>query len=78
MSNVPSTYKMRLNLAIKGKRTSLALESEVWETLTEICRREEKSLDELCEVIVAKSRKDISMASAIRIHALKYFKSLAA
>lgn len=78
MGNFTSTHKMRLNLAIKGKRTSLALESGVWETLTEICRREEQSLDELCEEIVDKSAKDCSMASAIRIHALKYFKTLAA
>ncbi|MBN06129.1 ribbon-helix-helix domain-containing protein [Ponticaulis sp.] len=46
--------------------------------MTEICRREEQSLDELCEKIVDKCGKDVSMASAIRIHALKYFKSRAA
>ena len=66
------TEKVRLNLSIRGRRTSLALEAGVWDTLTEICRREETSLDELCESIVAKS-KDISMASAIRIRTLEYF-----
>jgi predicted DNA-binding ribbon-helix-helix protein len=41
--------------------------------LTEICRREELSLDELCDAIIAESE-GISMASAIRISALEYFR----
>ena len=73
MNNLHPTKRTRLNLSINGNRTSLALEVGVWDTLTEICRREEMSLDELCETIVMASN-DISMASAIRIHALGYFK----
>ena len=67
------TNRVKLNLSIHGRRTSLELESAVWDSLTEICRNEELSLDELCEQIVAPTR-GISMASAIRIHVLTYFK----
>lgn len=72
-----ATKKVRLNLAIRGKRTSLALEAGVWDSLTEMCRKEETSLDELCEDIVAQS-KGVSMASAIRIAVLEHFAERAA
>jgi predicted DNA-binding ribbon-helix-helix protein len=72
MSEFSLTQKIRLNLSIQGRRTSIALEAGVWDCLTEICRREELSLDELCDAIIADSE-DISMASAIRISALEYF-----
>jgi predicted DNA-binding ribbon-helix-helix protein len=73
MSEFSLAQKVRLNLSIQGRRTSIALEAGVWDCLTEICRREELSLDELCDAIIAESE-DISMASAIRISALEYFR----
>ena len=72
MNHYSLTDKVRLNLTIQGRRTSLALESGIWDSLTEICRREELSLDELCDAIVRDSN-GVSMASAIRIGALRYF-----
>jgi predicted DNA-binding ribbon-helix-helix protein len=75
MNELPMTQKIRLNLSIQGRRTSVALEAGVWDCLTEICRREELSLDELCDEIIGQSE-DISMASAIRICALEYFRKL--
>jgi len=72
-----SLKKIRLNLTLKGVRTSLALEDGTWKTLTEICRREEMSLDELCEYIVERrSPPNASMSSAIRMYALSYFRDL--
>jgi predicted DNA-binding ribbon-helix-helix protein len=75
MNELPMTQKIRLNLSIQGRRTSIALEAGVWDCLTEICRREELSLDELCDEIISESE-GISMASAIRICALEYFRKL--
>jgi predicted DNA-binding ribbon-helix-helix protein len=69
------TQKLRQNLTLRGHRTSLALEVAVWDALTEICRREETSLDELCEMIVANIG-DVSMASSIRSYTLEYFVAL--
>jgi predicted DNA-binding ribbon-helix-helix protein len=76
MDEMHPTKRVKLNLSIHGRRTSLELESAVWVSLTEICRNEELSLDELCEQIVAPTQ-GISMASAIRIHVLTYFKDFA-
>lgn len=73
MSEFSISQKVRLNLSIQGRRTSIALEAGVWDCLTEICRIEELSLDELCDAIISESD-DISMASAIRISALEYFR----
>jgi predicted DNA-binding ribbon-helix-helix protein len=77
MDSPASLKKVRSNVTMKGIRTSFALEAGVWSTLTEICRREELSLDELFERIVASRRSpDISMASAIRMYTLGYFRDL--
>lgn len=75
MHDIPPTQRVKLNLAIQGRRTSLELEAAVWDSLTEICRKEELSLDDLCERIVA-ATEGISMASAIRIYVLTYFKEV--
>lgn len=76
MSDLPTTTRVRKNLLIGGKRVTFSLEAIVWDTLTEICRRESLCLDELCDMAVAKSG-DISMASALRIVTLRYFRALA-
>jgi predicted DNA-binding ribbon-helix-helix protein len=63
--------KVRQNVMIKGRRTSLTLEAGVWESLLEMCRSNESSLDELCERIVEKSD-DGNMASSIRTAVIEY------
>lgn len=76
MSYLSTTTRIRKNLLIGGKRVTFSLEAIVWDTLTEICRRESLHLDELCDMAVTKSG-DISMASALRILSLRYFRALA-
>ncbi len=78
MASRPQARKIRQNLSIGGRRTSLSLEAAVWETLTEICRIEEKSLDELCDSIVRDAAGRVSMASALRLRALGYFREAGA
>lgn len=67
-----STRIKRQNIVIGGRRTSLALEAGIWESLTEMCRGEQMSLDEACETIV-KNAEGVSMASAIRVAVLEHF-----
>ena len=69
------THRTRLNLTLNGRRTLIVLEKGVWDTLTEICRREETSLDELCKTAVA-TADGASRASTLRMHALGYFKDM--
>lgn len=67
-----SATKVRQNIVIKGRRTSLMLEPLVWDALTEMCRMGESSLDDLCETIVEKAD-DKNMTSAIRVAVIQHF-----
>ena len=73
MLNRAPTEKIRLNLTIDGRRTSFSLEVGVWDAITEMCRYQSTSLDELCEEIIANAG-DTSMASALRLAVLAHFR----
>lgn len=65
----------RKNLMIEGRRVTISVERAVWDALVEICRREELPLDELCEMVAIR-RRDVSLASGLRMTVLFYFRSL--
>jgi predicted DNA-binding ribbon-helix-helix protein len=75
MKDLHSTQRARVFLDINGRRTLIVLEKSVWDTLIEICRREELSLDEICETAIA-ATDGASMASTLRMYALGYFKDM--
>lgn len=57
------------------RRTSVSLEDQVWDGLTDVCRREEISIDELCTK-VERLRVGSSMSSALRVFLMTYFRML--
>jgi predicted DNA-binding ribbon-helix-helix protein len=65
----------KLTLPIQDRLTSVALEAGIWDCLADMRRREELSLDGLCDEIVSQSD-GISMASAIELCALEYFREI--
>lgn len=67
--------RLRINVVIDGKRTSISIESEAWNALTDIARRREMSVDELVGEIDG-VRGAVSRASAIRIYILDFFRDL--
>ena len=67
-----STDVVRINISIGNRRTSMALERGILESLTQMCRDRQISLDELCESI-AKTKTGTSMASAIRTAVVEHF-----
>ena len=71
-----SRNRQRRNVTLGSRRTSVSLEDQVWEGLTEICRREEIGLDELCTAVEIR-RVDSSMSSALRVFLLTYFRHAA-
>lgn len=71
-----SRNRQRRNVTLGSRRTSVSLEEQVWEGLTEICRREEVGLDELCTAVEVR-RVDSSMSSALRVFLLTYFRHAA-
>ena len=67
------TQAVRMNMEIDRRRTSFSLEAGVWDALRTMCADHQKSMDELCEEIVAKADPGTSMASAIRMAVLAHF-----
>lgn len=72
----PQTLTARTGLAIShsitvhGKKTSVSLEDEFWQTLQELARNEYVSVRTLIEQIDA-NRKTSNLSSAIRIFILR-------
>lgn len=67
------TRQIRMNMEIAQRRTSFSLEAGVWHALRTMCADHGKSMDELCEEIIAKAEPGTSMASAIRTAVLEHF-----
>lgn len=67
--------RLRLNMMIANRRTSISIEPEAWDALTEIARLREVSVDELVGEIDT-VRGDVSRASAIRLFILDFFLGL--
>ncbi len=62
-------------VAIRG-RSSMRLEPEIWEALSEICRRERVALGDLVQQIEGKGPEG-GRTSAIRVFAFQYFRGAA-
>jgi len=63
------------NVVVNGRRTSMRLEKEVWNALSESCRHQNISLNSLCSQI-EKSKDNTGLSSAMRIHAFNYYRQL--
>ena len=61
------------NVIIQEKRTTIRLESAVWEALDELCMREHVSRHELCTRIEAK-RSGVNRAQAVRAMVVNYYR----
>jgi predicted DNA-binding ribbon-helix-helix protein len=61
------------NVVVSGRRTSMRLESVLWEALEEIARREACSVNDLCNRIDAR-RGRMSLTGAVRVALVRYFR----
>ena len=64
------------NIYLNDQRTSLRLEPAMWEALEEICRREGRSLNDICVFIEAQHGRS-SRTAAVRVFILRYFRAAA-
>jgi predicted DNA-binding ribbon-helix-helix protein len=71
---MPRSTLVNRNIVAERGRTSMRLEPELWEALSEICRRERVSPSELCRRI---ERAGIpgGRTSAIRVYIVRYFRA---
>ncbi|MEO9901319.1 ribbon-helix-helix domain-containing protein [Nisaea sp.] len=73
MARVIGSDRIRKNVTIGHRRTSVSLEAQVWNGLSDICKRESIGMDGLC-TLVAERRQESSMSSALRVFLLTYFR----
>ncbi len=64
------------NVTVSGRRTSIRLEPEMWDGVTEICRREGRTIHEICSM-VEKFRRDSSFTAHLRVFIMNYFRAAA-
>ena len=66
----------RRTVIVSGRRTSISVEVAIWDALTDVCKREECTLSDLL-TLVDQRRLGASLASAIRVFSIFYFRALA-
>lgn len=65
------------NITICGKRTSIRLEVQMWQSLKDIAKREECSIHDLCSLVSLSRHKGITLTASIRIFIVMYYKAAA-
>jgi predicted DNA-binding ribbon-helix-helix protein len=65
------------NVSVGGRRTSIRLEPQIWDTLAEICRREFCTPHDVCTHVAARKSPHRSLASSLRVFILDYFRTSA-
>jgi predicted DNA-binding ribbon-helix-helix protein len=73
---VSAGQRIRRNVSLSGRRTSVSLEAAIWAALADICKREKiLSIDLLSRV--HDGHPNASFASSLRLFALAYYRTLA-
>jgi len=65
------------NVNVHGHRTSIRLEPQIWDTLSEICRREFCMPHDVCSYVAERKPPHGSLTSALRVFILDYFRTSA-
>jgi len=71
--NLKLSVQKNRNVVVSGRRTSMRLETSLWDALEEIARREGGSVNDLCDKIDA-CRDGLSLTGAVRAAMVSYFR----
>ncbi len=69
-----SSTLVNRNVRVSGHRTSMRLEPVMWEALEEICRRESRTIHDICTLVDGR-RRESSLTAAMRVFILGYFRA---
>ena len=61
------------NVTVSGRRTSIRMEQVMWTSLTDICRREDRTINEIISAIDEK-RAETNLTAAIRVFIICYYR----
>ena len=73
----PRSSLISRNVTVRGHRTSIRLEPEMWSGLAEICRRERVIMHEVCTAVATRKQENTSLTAAIRVFVMAYFRTAA-
>lgn len=73
---MPGSRLINRNVVAGRGRTSMRLEPELWEALTEICKRERQDINRLVRQIEAVGHSG-GRTSAVRVFVVQYFRAAA-
>jgi len=65
------------NITVLGKRTSVRLEPEMWNSLQEIAKREDCKIHDICSLIQLRKNPNTSLTAAIRVFLMLYYRAAA-
>jgi predicted DNA-binding ribbon-helix-helix protein len=65
------------NITVRGHRTSIRLEPEMWAALKDIAHREHTSIHNICSLISLRKLDGTSLTAAIRVFLMLYFRAAA-
>lgn len=65
--------RVRRNVRVATRRTSVSLEVAIWDALADICTREDLPIDAVCDAVETRRNSD-SLASSLRTFSLLYFR----
>ena len=74
--NISSTLVSK-NVTIRGHRTSVRLEPEMWDALNDIAQRESTTIHNICSLISIRKMQDTSLTAAIRVFLMLYYRAAA-
>ena len=61
------------NVVVNGRRTSMRLDKETWQALSDVCKRENITLYKLCSLIDS-AKGESGLSSATRLFVLTYYR----
>lgn len=71
-----SSSLINRNVVVDGRRTSIRLEADMWDALTEVCQREGCRIHELA-TMVNSTRRESTLTAAIRVFIMNYYRAAA-
>ncbi len=69
---MPNRYARKHSIIVRGHSTSITLEDEFWNSLKDIARQREQSINDVIAAIDATNPDNLS--SAIRVFVLRFYK----
>lgn len=73
---MPASFLLNRNVTVRGRRTSMKLEPDMWDALDEICQREQVSVHEIC-TLIAERHQGNNLTAAMRVFILGYYRAAA-